>query len=436
MASTSGNRHWTHSATNVMKNVVKDPNVQSAVIGAIAAEAGGKPGGMNRGPSRMELDLAARGKIRGTSHFRGKFKRPTKRTAKDGGKFTVIHSQEIAGTVLDQNCVYLTHASIDAYTAIEQMVKELVRKLMERGGFKVHSSTDVYSSNAIGVGDATGFTVRVIARNVFLNTRFVSGTCVFAVFESLDGIVSDILQTFLDYSSGFYTGGGVGNNDNAYEPCQLQLYLVNGAVERNVATVDLREEIMTLVGVSHLKVQNRSLAGDGSASTDNVNSNPVQGYMYNFKGIPKSKPDGMTAFDQTNRDNGVQLIRASLNAQQQAIREPVLPRVFWNCYKASKVRLDPGQIKYGQIKDKKTGPFLQMLKTIRFQQGPGPAFLKYYSPFKHQMIGLEEVINVDPLETITISYEVDRKYYIKSKTKRKTGIALASHEQTTQNNIS
>lgn len=434
MASTSTDRHWTRRAVELGKNIVKNPTVQTAIVGALAQEASGKSGGLNRGPSKIEVDLARRGKILSSSHFRGKFKRPTRRIAKDGGKFTIIHSQEIAGTVTDQNCVYLTHASVDAYTVIEQMVKELVRKLMERGGFKVHSSTDVYNANQ-NVGDATGFTVRVIARNVFLNTRFVSGSSVFAIFESLEGITGDILQTFLDYSAGFYTGGGVGSNDNAYEPVQLQLFLVNGAVERNVSTVDLREEIMTLVGVSHLKVQNRSLAGDGSASTDNVNSNPVQGYMYNFKGIPKSKPDGMTAFDQTNRDNGVQLIKASTLAQQQSVREPVLPRVFWNCYKASKIRLDPGQIKYGQIKDKKTGNFLQLLKMIRFQQGPGPAFLKYYSPFKHQMIGLEEVINVDPLESITISYEVDRKYYVKSKTKRKTGIAIASHEQTTQNNL-
>lgn len=438
--------HVQTAVENVVARAVNSPDAMAALIGAMAntklgdsmmsststgpmtlAELGPAVGG-SATQTALKTTLQRRGKIMGQARYRGRFKKPRRKGAKAGGRFTTIHTEEVNGTVTDSDCVYLIHTSIDQQVVIKQLVKEMVRKLFARAGFVIHSENEILQSNA-GVSDSSGFTVRVFEQNNNNNTIGLAVAHTLVAGSTLETVTVAIASVFYSYSNG-YTNP---NANNGIELTQMCLF-DNKTQESLSATIDFREETIVMYSKSALKVQNRTLSGDGSASTDNVNANPLVGYCYNFSGVPKAKPRNMYQFNRILTGKGVTLIKAG-TLTDSGLKEPPLPRVFWNCTKSSKIRLQPGDIKEAHISQKVSTNILKLLKKIRYSVGAIPDLLQFYSPFKHQMIAMEEVINVDPEESITVSYEIDRKTYIRSITQRKKGTTLGSFEQTSYNNI-
>lgn len=379
------------------------------------------------------LNPPSRGKIMGSARYAGRFKKPSRKGVKAGGKFTTFATQEVSGTVTDANCVYLTHTAMDPYLAIRFITQEMIRKLMARAGFVVHSPNETFQSNN-SVTSTAGFSIRVFQMEMATNTYSLGIAHIFGTTETLNTLTTIILPYFIQYSSGYTSAPGGGNDSNAIEPTQMCLF-DNKTQESLSSTVDFRLEKITIYSKSVLKVQNRTLSGDGTASTDNVNANPLQGYIYTFNGVPKAKPKSMFAFNRIQTNLGVSLIKGSSLPLEQGLREPPLPRLFWNCRKSSQVKLQPGNIKSCVITDKMTKNILDIFKKIRHQNTASPEFELTYSPFNHQMVALEEMINVDPEESITVSYEVDRKYYVKSQTKKPAGTAMANFIIQTLDNI-
>lgn len=408
----------------VVDNVI--PIVTGAVANAVG-EAATSGFQYLTGTGSSAKSYNPRGKILGTARYKGPFKKGTRKGAKRAGMFTTCHTQEVSGTVTDANCCYLIHGSGNSSVVVRYLCTEMIRKVMARAGFVVHSENETFQSNA---ANTEGFTLRLFGQNNDSNTNIVVNTYVFGPSVTLNVVTNFFVNAFENYSAGY----GLSDSNNAVELTQFCLF-DNKTSDSLVATVDLREEVVTLYSKSHLKVQNRTLSGDGTASTDNVNANPLQGYIYNFSGIPKAKPKNMFAFNRMLDGNGVTLIKsADFAATLPELREPPLPRTFWNCYKSGKIRLDPGQIKEGIVAHKLKGNILKILRKIAYETTAGDTFL-IRSPFRHQMVALEEVINVDPEESITISYEIDRKLYIKSSTKRIKGTTLGSFETSTYDRL-
>lgn len=355
--------------------------------------------------------------------------RKTKGKKKSPG---IVDTEEISGLVNDPDCVYVVHTALDPFQTIQKCVWELMRKLLNRGGFIIHSVDEEFDSNT-GF-NSTGFTVVVYGKTAETDTEIIRVSHTFASGETIRTLVSATVNPFLEYSSGYTTAAGTGNVNNSIELTKICLY-DNKTSNSLQATVDLREEVMTVTGISHLKIQNRTLSGDGTAGTDNVNNNPLQGRVYNFSGVPKPKGRNMSLFDGVTTNRGVQLIRAAVLGLDPNLREPPLPRVFWNCYDSNNCLLNPGDVKQITCKQTKTVNFLKLMKMIRFQNGASPLFKSYYSPFKHQMVAMEDVINVDPEELITLAYEVNRSMYIRSVTKKSNVVSLAGYRQTSYSEI-
>lgn len=432
------------SAVNTIRN---SPQMMNAITHGLASMGLGTPSStalstvpsgpmslMDLGPAvgspiaRYRTTLQRRGKIMGQARYRGKFRKTRRKGARAAGKFTTCHTEEVNGTVTDSDCVYLIHASADVQVIIAQLVREMTRKLLERAGFVIHSENEVLQANA-GLSDSTGFTIRVFEQNNNNNTVGLAASTAFVAASTLNTVSAAISSAFYNFSNGATNPSSI----NGVELTQMCLF-DNKTTESLVATVDLREEHIIMYSKSALKVQNRTLSGDGTASTDNVNANPLVGYCYDFNGVPKAKPRNMYQFNRILTGRGVTLIKAS-TISDASLKEPPLPRVFWNCHKSSKIRLQPGEIKEAHISHKLSMNILKLLKKIRYSVGPLPDILNFHSPFKHQMLAMEEVINVDPEESITVSYEIDRKTYIRSITKRKKGTTLGSFQQTSYNNI-
>lgn len=429
MASSSGGPWWLRGLSMLNDN----PMLISRTAGALTSAAKSIGTQVRRNRESRLMQSKTRGKIMGSARYAGKFKKGTRKGAKKGGKFTTVATNEVSGTVVDANCVYIVHTAADSYQVIRYMMQEMIRKVMARAGFIVHSPTEAFQSNQ-GLVSTVGFTIRIYEQQNALNALADIASHTFGASETLLTLTNILIPAFINFSSGATSTSGTGNDFNGSEPIYMCLF-DNKTIETLVATVDFREEKIEMYSKSLLKVQNRTLSGDGTAGTDNVNANPLTGYSYTFNGVPKAKPKTMFAFNRIQTNLGVALIKGSSIGTEPALREPPLPRVFWNCKKAAKLTLQPGSIKTAVCSDKIVGNILTILKRIRHQNTAAPEFEICYSPFNHQMIALEEMINVDPEESITVSYEVDRKIYIKSTTKRSPGTAMANYTQSTLNNL-
>lgn len=364
---------------------------------------------------------------------KGKSKKMSKKVRMKKKIPGIVDTHEISGLVNDNDCVYIIHTALDPLEVIRKVAWEMVRKLLFRAGFIINSVDEVFDSST-GFS-SVGFTLQVWGKNAETDTEIIRLTSVFGSADSIRIVGEQVMAVFIEYSSGYHSTIGAGNVNNAIELTKICLY-DNKTSNSLAASVDLRQEVITMTGISKLKIQNRTLSGDGSASNDNVTNNPLQGRVYAFSGVPKPKAKNMSLFDGVPRDKGVQLIRASALGLDSNLREPPLARVFWNCYSSNDCMLNPGDVKQITLRQTKTANILKLLKMIRYQTGLlGADYKTYYSPFKHQMVAMEDVINVDAEEKITVAYEVNRAMYIHSTSKKANVVALAGYRQTSFNNV-
>lgn len=377
----------------------------------------------------------------GSGRYRGKFPNPSRKGLSGISRYAnsgLVDTTEISGQLDDPDCVYLTHMALDPTQVVTQLVQALLRKLFRKHGIDV-GSIDQRIAGA-DPNSAAGFQIRLIYSNISTNSAQQN----FTPYDTLVGdtlrtIAAQFVQYFFIYSSmgGTVPGGGqAGNTDELFG---FQLYILNaGVFVRSLAAVYFADETLCLYGKSDMKVQNRTQNGSGTDDTDNVQRNPLMGKVYQFNGVPKTRVDGAFQLNAVPNVNGVKIVRAAqmTNAIVAAgIKEPPLPRVFYNCTGSSAVRLEPGDIKQISIvtkMEKKMLPFLRYLKYNANNVLTG--FETSYSIFKSQMIALEDVINVDAAEKITVAYEVNRVTGVMLKTSKNT-TAMSDFRQFTINNF-
>lgn len=347
----------------------------------------------------------------------------------------VVETSEISGTVSDPDAVYLINHVVPPYKVIKMLSRSIFRKLFEMANIRITGLDDVLSDPAGSGPSADSFLIEY--GSATSGGTITTGTVSLANTDTLRTVAdsSTFVNWLLNYSSGYDNSSAAGNTSNLFTPAYLKLYTTHAAGAELVqqALIHLSEVTVDMVAFSEMKCQNRMLGAIGdpapAAESDNVGANPLQGIQYMFQGVPRPKQllEGVATtkglrFSQLSVDDGIKFISGA--ACVNDFKEPISPQFFWNCKSASKIRLNPGEIKSFYARASRKMGFLKLLKALRVQYGVSTAvaynnFETNYSIFPCQMISLEDLINVNANHNISVSYELERTIGVKVEVRKK-----------------
>lgn len=319
----------------------------------------------------------------------------------------MVETAEIAGTTADPNCCYILNAAMPP-SIVDVATRSLVRRILDKGGWTVRSVDQIISSN--GVGNAVDLRFSLVEEDSTGALTVTNHDT--ALTDTIRVVAAAFQNKFQDYSAGF----GRSNNANDVVPKAFQLYMRPGPDTPWMLKCELNlvDEYINVYCRSSLKIQNRTLAANNSTDAEDVSANPLIGKSYLFKGMPKTKT--LAYYPQLNsmRGDGVLLVRSTEMTSSGALgtsgspAEPPQPNLFWNCVKASTVYLNPGKLRTSSVVYNKRMKFLTWLKWIRCQYRNASPNLFEYSTGNCEMIVLEDMINVNASNNISLAYEVNR----------------------------
>lgn len=393
--------------------------------------------------------------------YGGKFKKPRKLSRKVNPYLTkgFENTTEVTGTVTDPNCVYMAASSISSTHAIDILARALLRRAFEKCvGYpitNVHSTLQGYQGGAAPFHAGDGFLFQLTWITVNSTTGEAQDTYVTGVTDTIYSITGDAVNGVAPAWTGLmnklkqWAGrSSTGSGANTEIPLRLNVYRRDGNVTLfylGSGGLDLRNMTVHFESTSAIKVQNRSVSATGSASTDVVDSNPLVGYLYEFKGgVPMFKnldqQSGTLRLNRIFDIDAVITIRGGEFPGTATVgsgwvnNEPPKPRFFSNCVKSSKVMIKPGDIKTHFIKYTTKLKFVDYLMKIANINDGSSVKQTTTLPGKCVMFALEDMINVNAASLIAISYEVNRvdKCYVSESVQR---VAQGTFAQRIQNNL-
>jgi len=380
-----------------------------------------------------------RKRYRTQGRYVGRFKRPRRLSRKDDGALNsgFVNTSEITGTVSDVNCVYVGHSVMSGNEVIENIVYSLLRKLYKKGlQFNVTNIQEPLPS--LGTG---GYTIRLTRElmdgtNTIQNFDYVpsaTDTIQLIVGNLLSGIApagafSVIMDVFKDYAA-----GNTASVVNLYQPVKLQL--LESANFNVLARINLKEEVFHMTVSSQLKVQNRTLAADSGADATDVSNNPLMGKLYRLgTGCPITAVDYTPLISSVPDFTGAITV-ASSSFTKTGFYEPPHPKMFTNCTGSSTVRLEPGAIKVDKLYYSKSQNLLKFLTSFGYGIGPAGAVATLNRQMKLKgkctLLALEDVINVNAAQSISVAYEINRKIGVYCTT-MKPAVSMGFLAQATQ----
>jgi len=169
--------------------------------------------------------------------------------------------------------------------------------------------------------------------------------------------------------------------------------------------MDMSKEVVHIAMSSHIVIQNRTKgATDGSASTTQVDVQPLKGPVYEFSvAIPKLK-NGLPVVLQQSDVNGLILVRNGQlgGSDVTAYKEPLVKGAFQNVVKSGYTRLNPGALKSMTVGTDCKAYYGNLLFKLRFNEDAGVVKRAFG---KSQMALLEEELNSGSANNITLGYE-------------------------------
>jgi len=364
---------------------------------------------------------SSKAKYGGNGNYSGKFKKP-KRLSKKADQYLskgFVNTAEVNGTVSDPDCVYVGHTTMSGVQTLELACQVILRKLF----FKC-ARWDCTNVGSIIPGydnlnsDGWRIILTRIDEQTGVSTPFVYDT---GVADSIASIVGDraagstgAWATMYNIMSDYALGSNSSLNLNVAIPHKIQLFMRDGNVTNFyhfMGDVNLKNEYVNIRQKSSIRIQNRTKSATGDSSTDNVANNPLHGKMYEFStGAPRSKVEGVHLISAMTDVTGVLTARAAefTSPGLTIMKEPPQPKIFWNCVKSSKIVIQPGDLKHSSLYYTKKCQFHKFLKLIRFGNSGGTA-KQINLVGKCQLIALEDMININSTELISIAYEVERQ---------------------------
>lgn len=337
-------------------------------------------------------------------------------------KYGVTKNTEVYGNNAAANALYLEATIAIPYEWLTQIVQCMVRRLLEKAGIRVVSTSDIIS--------ATNLAENSIDLEVCLYVQNQAGTTSRYPFtlgsKSVKNITFFLLPFFIDYSSGATNNAGAGDVKNLDEPKMLTFGRVGNVLVTGAPMIYSSILLDEVYLEGHLrmisKVQNRTKGVSGGTTEDDIANQPIVGTLYYFNGLPRSKigtgsntNQEETVFAKFPVDRHLKTINDTEVSTE--LGEPPSRKSWWNCIGSSNVRLNPGEIRtftcYQTIKKQR---LLGYLKKFRLQYGtnaPADPESKYstnYCPLKTVLFAFEEMIqSSSEANTLTIGYEIESK---------------------------
>lgn len=319
---------------------------------------------------------------------------------------------EAHGLIDDPNCCYVMHSAMAYKPIIKLIAYSLARKLFVRADFFPTSLVETIPTLGLNCDSLT----MVIHDQFFISmnsyTPTGTGDCTIGSFGAV--IATELFKYTKQQAS----------PDDRRVPTWITLQQTasdTGGANNNkihLSKLCLLDEVLYLKATSDMKIQNRSNSASGSGSVDDVSNNPLVGRAYTFNYLPKAYNPALDQFSHIDSDYGVKLLRAdefTMPSGGNYMKEPPIPKIFRNCKKSSVVRLEPGQIKHYMLKEVVQKNVLKWLEGIAFNIEQLVSRLNC----QVNLIALEDVINVNEEQLITLAYECEKKMYVFTKTKPK-----------------
>lgn len=392
--------------------------------------------------SRIGLIRARGGRSVGT--YKGKFKK-AKKLKKDGLKTKAQKNGyhitgEIHGVVQDPHCIYIGHGTFHAVNFAKVLFMSAMRNLFKKAGLVPATKNSKLQLEPGG----TSFIGQL--RFVWQFMHPVTGV---VTAYTRDWGAGDTFEGFVEGWTAVQTPlNQMFLNDLELLPHKLYMYrcdlidtMTDEAQYHEVCHLDLDSQVFTIWMKSTLAVQNRTagdLATSGDLSLDRVDSQPLKGKKYFFKGgSPRLRNVMDTLHDTTDAqlNNTTYYTFRSIRSGQLTGDhwEPPNPKMFSNCTKATNISLQPGDIKSTTISHKWSGSINTLVKKLSSVSLDGDYISSV--PGKYEMICVEEVIRTAGTNPITLNYE--REYEIGGwcTNGRKKPVWITDFESSTVNNV-
>jgi len=361
---------------------------------------------------------------RGGRGGRGFVKKSRKRKSKSVGvsydKFNrsgVVYYEENQGTLTDLKALYLLAGVVAHDTFLEQVVGCVLKRLIEKARIRVvgySDPIDFYGHQSGGVAGTVEFAIDLMhfAQNTGAYSQ--AGAVSSATHPTLKQMAQYFAPFFENWSSGYDNLAGIGDVRNNLVPHSFIMRVQNGGtVGLNVSEIRLSEVRIQFKGDISMRVQNRSLADDGSANMEEVSNQPIEGKLFQFSGIPQPKIPSEYAtgarFALLSSADGVRAMAANTDTMTELFHIPSR-KYFRNSISSRPVLLNPGVVeKYHLSYVKKSLSLEKLMKILRIQYGTAATgYMSNYSIFPTMMLGLEDVIGVDNSDTLSIAFDVKR----------------------------
>jgi len=174
------------------------------------------------------------------------------------------------------------------------------------------------------------------------------------------------------------------------------------------------DEYVHFGSTNELKLQNRSVNADGGKDTDVVDSNPIQGQVISFNGLPRGRDPDLAVLKRTNEQTGVRTFKSTDFGAARGMREPPNRKLFVNSKKSTKIMIAPGAIEFVKWKYSKSMKLFSYLKSIHLNTDNETITSSNYGMNDVKgtsiMVALEDVLNFSSTYEITVTFELDRKY--------------------------
>lgn len=324
---------------------------------------------------------------------------------------------ETFGTVADPNSVMIIHSTAYLNEIGFAIRDAMVRTLMDKAGFRITNNfVEIAATDPVAGANAPENSNGL--RFVYTRKNALSGEYTNAIYDVPDNFNFDALTFSLTMISDHIISYIRDTADD--EPYKLAVYkrdvLDPTDYKWNLAAeMFLEDSYVDIFTQSTLVVQNRTqaaFAGAGVLDTDRVDTQPITGWIYDFKnGDPRVRHMGNANNVLAARNNylfgfipdtGCHLIKGS---QYVGANEPFDPKYFANVASATRVLLQPGEMKKTYFTWTVKGKMVNTLKKLKVKQWE-VANLHASGCFgKSQMIMFEELMRTAGTNKITLGYE-------------------------------
>ena len=351
--------------------------------------------------------------------YAGKFKVKKNRIKKIDTylKYGFLNTTEINGTIDDPDCVYVGHTTYSPLAVLEQLMCSLARKLFRKIGYDItHLKQRIDSF--VNLVDGSGFCITLVTKDLDtgFRTRYsfplaINGS-LYTIFGSNAEGVAPQASGIMNFLYEWMSQDNQTQNNTRLD--KLEVGTLIGATGSPIyvmaAQINLNTEKVHLYCKSQLKLQNRTRSATGSSSMEDINNNPLQGKLYHLgTGVPSCKVDDVHFIERIRLNTGVLLARGAEFTVNTGMREPPPAKLFKSVLAFKNQILQPGEIKKDIIYFEQTKDLNNFLLGLRYAPKVGSNQWETRVAGRSSIICMEDMINVNAGERITLAYEVNRE---------------------------